>query len=91
MSQCNFIIIPQREDAKEYTDFKSLKDSDCKENRVFTFQKICIFEPSHPCGISTSLCGKGISPLKIRWGFSYLTLLCLVVTTGLSMELPGTT
>ena len=60
-----------------------------KENRVFTFKKYVI-DQSHPSGISNSLCGKGISPLKAGWGFSYLTLSCLGVTTGLSMELPGT-
>ena len=34
------------------TDFKTLKDN--------------VIGPSHPPGISNSLCGKGISPLHIR-------------------------
>ena len=74
------------------TDFKSLKDSVffLKENRVFAIKKYVI-DPSHPSGISNSLGSKGISPLKIRCAFSYLTLSCLGVTTGLSNELPGTT
>ena len=49
-----------------------------------------VIDQFHPSGISNSLFGKGIPPLKIRWGFSYLTFSCLGVTTGLSMKLPGT-